>query len=120
MNELLSRINNYMKVKGLKQVDIANKSGLSIGYISKVLNGKKSISYNFLNALSDLTGESLDFWLNGTDEKCENNTLSLLIDAFIADGTIKPDGSYDEKTLNVFISLINKEISDKLKCKEQK
>ncbi|NFH70807.1 helix-turn-helix transcriptional regulator [Clostridium botulinum] len=117
MNDISNRINEYIKVNGIKQVDIANKAGLSVGFVSKIINGKKPVSNTFLKALSEMTGKSVHYFMFGEDEYKGLASLNYLIDKFISDGTIKEDGNFDDKTLDVLVALMKKEISDKLKNK---
>jgi transcriptional regulator with XRE-family HTH domain len=117
MNDISNRISAYMKLNGIKQIDIANKAGLSIGFISKVVNGKKPVSNTFLQALSEISGKSIHYWLFGTDEYIGLASLNKLIDTFIDNEDIKEDGTYDEDIEKILKTMLNKEIKDKLRDK---
>jgi predicted transcriptional regulator len=47
-------LKNYLKDNGIKNKFIAQKIGLSEGMISYFINGKKNLSSNRLNSISDI------------------------------------------------------------------
>ncbi|APF23606.1 helix-turn-helix domain-containing protein [Clostridium butyricum] len=120
MNDVCERISTYMKINGIKQVDIATKAGLSIGFVSKIVNGKKPVSNTFLQALSEMTGKSVHYWLFGTDDYVGLASLNKLIDTFIDSGQIKDDGTYDKDIEKILKTMLDKEIKDKIKKEAQR
>lgn len=119
MNDICERINSYIKTNGIKQVDIAKKSGLSIGFVSQVINGKKTASNTFLQALSDITGKSVHYWLFGNEEYEGLSSLNMLIETFIKTGQIRNDGTYDDDIASILKTMLDKEIRDKLRDKKK-
>ena len=108
-------IKKYMKENGIKQVDIVKSGGLSEGYVSKIINGKMPVTYSFIQAFSDATGKSTNYWLFGEDKYNGLASLNKLVDTFIEDGDIKEDGSFDKEIETILLTMLRKEIKDKLK-----
>lgn len=119
MNDVYDRISTYMKLNGIKQIDIASKAGLSVGFVSKIINGKKPVSNTFLQALSEITGKSVHYWLFGTDEYVAFSSLNKVVNTFIEDGSIKDDGTYGKDIELILKTMLDKEIRDKLKIKKE-
>lgn len=118
MDKTLTNIKAYLKEKGIKQIDIANKGGFTKGFVSNVLNGKTPMSSSFLQTISELTGKSVHFWLFGEDEYRGLASLNKLIDTLIQTGEIKKDGTYDKEIALILKTMLDKEIRVKLQKKK--
>ena len=114
----LERLKNYMSVSNIKQIDIINKNkSLSKGYVSMVVNGKRQPNTEFLNALSQLSGKSINWWLHGKDDYDNLYSLNTLLDFFIDNGSIDRNGNMDDETKDIIDTMLKKEIRVKLQKK---
>ena len=113
----VDRLEQYMKDNNLKQIDIANMSGLSRRARSNILNGNRNTNEKLLVSLSKHSGKTINWWLNGKDEYDNLYTLNEMINLFISNGTIKEDGNIDEDTMNILTTMLKKEINVKLDAK---
>lgn len=111
----IDRLKEFMEQTGLKQIDIANKTGMSRGSISNILSGKRTPNEKVLTELSKISGKSINWWLFGEDEYVGLASLNMLVDTFIKNGDIKPDGTYDDKIEIILHTMLDKEIRDKIK-----
>lgn len=57
-------IADVLDERGLTQVELAARTGVTPAYISKVISGKKNISANFAMSLEYALGVPKSFWLN--------------------------------------------------------
>ncbi|AGX43994.1 helix-turn-helix domain-containing protein [Clostridium saccharobutylicum] len=110
-----NRLKIWMKENGIKQIDIADKANVTKGYVSNVATGKIPPSNTLVQALSEMSGKSVHWWLFGENEYKGLASLNTLIDTFIKSGDIKQDGTYDEKIKIILHTMLDKEISNKLK-----
>ncbi len=65
MNEFATRLNSLMAEKGLRQVDIATRTGINKGRISRWMNGGNIPSGENLAKLANALGVSSDYLLSG-------------------------------------------------------
>ena len=108
-----------MKNSDIKQKDILNKNySLSKSYVSMVVNGKRQPNTEFLNAISELSGKSINWWLHGVDNYDNLYSLNSLIDFFINNNSIKENGDMDEETRKILYTMLEKEIRVKLNNKK--
>lgn len=114
----LERLNKYMEDNNLRQIDLAQKCNMNKSYISGVLSDKRTPNIEFLTALSNMSGKSINWWLYGTEQRENLYALNKLIDMFIADGDIKENEEIDPETLGMLHTMLEKEI--KLKFKNKK
>lgn len=117
--EFEERLKQWMNENKIKQIDIANKAGVNKSYISAVVHGKSSPSENLINVLCDMSGRSSHWWLFGKDENDNLDALNALVNLFISTGEIKTDGTYDDKIKTILITMLDKEIRDKLNQKNK-
>lgn len=114
----LERLKTYMNDNNVKQIDIINNDkSLSKGYVSMVVNGKRQPNTEILNALSQLSGKSINWWLHGVEKYDNLYSLNELIDFFIDNGSIDKDGNMDSETKEIINTMLKKEIRVKLKKK---
>ena len=117
--DFLDRLTAYMKDSDIKQKDILNKNdSLSKSYVSMVVNGKRQPNTEFLNAISELSGKSINWWLHGVDNYDNLYSLNSLIDFFINNNSIKENGDMDEETRKILYTMLEKEIRVKLNNKK--
>ena len=117
--EFLERLIAYMKDTNVKQIDIINKDkSLSKGYVSMVVNGKRQPNTEFLNALSELNGKSINWWLHGVDSYDNLYSLNELLNFFIDNGSIDENGNMDIETKDIIDTMLKKEIRVKLQNKK--
>ena len=57
-------IADVLEERGLTQVELAARTGVTPAYISNVISGKKNISANFAMSLEYALGVPKSFWLN--------------------------------------------------------
>lgn len=115
----LERLTSYMKDNKVKQIDIISKNmSLTKGYVSMVVNGKRQPNTEFLNALSELSGKSINWWLHGVENYDNLYSLNELLDFFIENGSIDKDGNMDEETKDMIDTMLKKEIRVKLQNKK--
>lgn len=62
---ILSNLNDYFKVHGLRQTDISTITGTLLPEVNRVLNGKKPIGRTFAMRLAEHFGLSLQYLLGG-------------------------------------------------------
>jgi len=110
----LERLRKYVSENNIKQVDIAKRANISRSNISNVLGGRRQPSEELLTALSEMSGKSINWWLNGSDEYDKLYSLNSLLDFFIENGDIKKDGSMDDETRQIIHTMLEKEIRVKL------
>ena len=113
--DFVDRLLEYMKENNLKQTDIAKLSGLSRGAISNIISRNRGANDKLLQALSNNSGRSINWWLDGCEDYNNLYSLNKLIDLFIEDGSIKEDGSMDDETWQMLCTMLRKEINVKLK-----
>lgn len=109
------RLKIWMKENGIKQVDIADKANVTKGYVSNVSTGKIPPSNTLIQALSEMSGKSVHWWLFGEDEYKGLASLNALIDTFIKSGDIRQDGTYEKEIEKILHTMLDKEIRDKIK-----
>jgi len=68
-DKLRKKIKELMKMKGYKQKDLVEKSGLTQVYISYFLTGKRNIGFDALNKIAQALGVSVAELLETRDEK---------------------------------------------------
>ncbi|MBE6071080.1 MAG: helix-turn-helix transcriptional regulator [Clostridium butyricum] len=112
--EFEERLKKWIYDNKIKQVDIANRAGVNKSYVSAIVNGKCVPSNNFIEALSEMSGKSAHWWLFGKDKNDSLDALNALVNLFISTGEIKTDGTYDEKIKTILVTMLDKEIKDKL------
>lgn len=113
----IERLNSVMKEQNIKQKDITEKLGITKGYVSRVCNGAKRPSTEFINAISELTGKSTHWLLFGKEEYDNLDSLNMYINTCIEKGLIDKDGNMTPKTRNAINALLDSEIDDKLQRK---
>lgn len=113
--DFVDRLLEYMNENNLKQADIAKLSGLSRGAISNIISRNRGANDKLLQALSNRSGRSINWWLDGSEDYNNLYSLNKLIDMFIEDGSIGKDGEIDEETWQVLCTMLRKEIIVKLK-----
>ncbi|NMF06299.1 helix-turn-helix domain-containing protein [Clostridium beijerinckii] len=114
----LERLNKYMEDNKLRQIDLAQKCNMNKSYISGVLSDKRTPNIEFLTALSNMSGKSINWWLYGTEQRENLAALNELIELFMANGDIKEDGTYDDDTFEMLRTMMNKEIKVKAQNKK--
>ena len=111
------RLKEWIQNNGIKQTEIAEKAGVTCGYVSSVVNGRKPPSENILNALIEMSGKYSTWWLFGKDDYDNLDSLNALINTFIKTGQIRSDGSMDDEIREILITMLEKEIRVKLENK---
>jgi len=78
------------------QVKFARELGISNGNIGNLESGKRMPSKKMLIKLSEHSGKSLSYWMDGIDEYEAPNTVDLVIDKMIVKGLIIDTNISDE------------------------
>lgn len=115
MDGFYKRLIEYMEQNNLRQIDLVEKCNMSKSFISGIINNKRTPNVEFLTELSKFSGKSINWWLFGRDEYIGLSSLNVLVDTFIKNGDIKPDGTYDKAIGDILKTMLDKEIRDKLK-----
>lgn len=68
LSEVGSRIKKARKSKGISQVELADKLGISVSHISNIENGKKNVGLDIFIDITDALDISADWLLNGTSD----------------------------------------------------
>jgi transcriptional regulator with XRE-family HTH domain len=113
----LDRLNKYMEENKLRQVDLVQRCKMNKSFISGILSDKRTPNIEFLTALSEMSGKSINWWLYGAEKRENLYALNELIDFFIDNGDIDEEGNYNDDTFKVLHNMLNKEIRDKTKSK---
>ena len=112
------RITKYMREEGINQTKLALLLDINRSYLSQVIGGLKPPSQNLIVKLAKVSGKSVNYWLHGKNEYDNLYSLNKLIDMFIDEGAIKPNGSYDDDIKDILFKMLNKEIKIKLENKK--
>ena len=59
------RIHEIRKERDLSQMDLADKTGLSVSYVSMIENGRRKVSLDTLICIANILGVTVDELLNG-------------------------------------------------------
>ena len=59
------RIHEIRKERDLSQMDLADKTGLSVSYVSMIENGRRKVSLDALIRIANILGVTVDELLNG-------------------------------------------------------
>ena len=81
--DFVDRLLEYMNENNLKQTDIAKLSGLSRGAVSNIISRNRGANDKLLQALSNNSGRSINWWLDGCEDYNNLYSLNRLIDLFI-------------------------------------
>lgn len=108
------RISDLMEENDIKQKDIVDKLNVSKGYVSRMCNGSKTPSNEFIELLSSMTGKSIHYIRFGKEEYDNLDSLNTLINLLIKKNLIKPDGSMDDDTKKIIDTMLKQEIKIKL------
>ena len=110
MINFVGRLKKYMEETNIKQIDLAQRTGMSRGSISNIMSGKRTPSEKLLVELSKMSGKTINWWLFGTEEYRNLSSLEMLITNLIKTGEIDEAGNYDEEIKEILVRLMNKEI----------
>ena len=116
---IIGRINNYLESNHMSKSDLAKIANVSKSYVTMLLKGERAINIEILKALSELSGKSIDWWLHGTDQYLNLQSLNDLIDTFIENGYIKSDCSMEAEYKIMLDTMLLKEINLKLQKKNE-
>lgn len=86
--EIRLRLFNYLKSKGVKQVDFARKTGYSAGQTNAFFKGKANLSERVLSTISSAFSLS-EVWIRtgeGSPEAAEGQHSDPSIEAIVAEG----------------------------------
>ena len=53
----------------MNQIEAAKKAGITQGFLSLLLNGKRKMPWDIAKKLSELTGTEPAFWFEATEDK---------------------------------------------------
>jgi len=102
-------IADVLEERGLTQVELAARTGVTPAYISNVISGKKNISANFAMSLEYALGVPKSFWLN----------LQANYDAELLEYNEEHTITEEEKNVRKKLSEIIKYLRDTLKIPEK-
>lgn len=117
-----NRLEKWMDETETKQVDIyrKGKNKFTKAYVSMVKQGKREPNQELLTTLSDMSGKSVNWWINGKDDYESWYALKELCNMFFDNGMISEDGEMNETARNTIISMVEKEIRDLAKKRKNK
>ncbi len=73
------RIREIREAKRLTQDQLAEKTGISKGFLSDVENGKRNVSSEYLLRIANVLNASVDYLLRGTTESQSGNREPIVI-----------------------------------------
>jgi len=85
MDTIADRIKKLRKDNKLTQKELGDKVGVHANTISMYEQGNRRVSSDMLNKMSDIFGVSVDFILNGKEDKKEKTIYSSLDESLIND-----------------------------------
>lgn len=112
--DFLERLENYMNKNNVRQADIVKRGNgkFTKGYMSNVINGKRSPNIELLTTLSEMSNNSINWWIFGKDDYQWFDSLAMLVKKAINDGEIQKDKDIPNKTLKILHAMLDKELED--------
>jgi transcriptional regulator with XRE-family HTH domain len=72
-----SRVADIRASNGMLQKDLADKAGISVGFLSEVENGRRTPGAEVLLRIADALGASLDYLLRGEEAQPKPKPLTI-------------------------------------------
>lgn len=57
-------LEEFMRLRGMTQVELADRMGLTVQTLNRILQGEEPITYEIANKLGDVTDYPAQFWNN--------------------------------------------------------
>lgn len=90
------RIREIREAKHLTQDQLAEKTGISKGFLSDVENGKRNISSEYLLRIANALNASLDYLLRGASDASAGGRESIVIPQELSEAAERLRLSYSE------------------------
>jgi transcriptional regulator with XRE-family HTH domain len=90
------RIREIRETKRLTQDQLAEKTGISKGFLSDVENGKRNISSEYLLRIANALNASVDYLLRGTTESLSSNREPIVIPPELSAAAERLDLTYSQ------------------------
>jgi transcriptional regulator with XRE-family HTH domain len=90
------RIREIRETKRLTQDQLAEKTGISKGFLSDVENGKRNVSSEYLLRIANALNASVDFLLRGTTDTTAANREPIVIPPELSAAAERLDLSYSQ------------------------
>jgi transcriptional regulator with XRE-family HTH domain len=90
------RIREIREAKRLTQDQLAEKTGISKGFLSDVENGKRNVSSEYLLRIANALNASVDYLLRGTTESPAGNREPIVIPPELSAAAERLDLSYSQ------------------------
>lgn len=118
MNFKGERIKELRKEKGLSQIQLAAKTGISRSVIGMVESGKQKGGRDFNNAMSKFFDVSIDYLEGNSDKrKSKEGLIDNFIKFLVENGTIEDENNIDPATEELILNMIKSEVK---KIKEER
>lgn len=88
------RIREIRETKKLTQDHLADKAGISKGFLSEIENGKRNVSSEYLLRIANALCASLDYLLRGTTDTPNGNKEPVVIPPELSEAAEKLNLSY--------------------------
>ena|SRR5271163_604588 len=90
------RIREIREAKRLTQDQLAEKTGISKGFLSDVENGKRNVSSEYLLRIANALNASVDYLLRGTTDSPAGNREPIVIPPELSAAAERLDLSYSQ------------------------
>ena len=90
------RIREIREAKRLTQDQLAEKTGISKGFLSDVENGKRNVSSEYLLRIANALSASVDYLLRGTAESPAGNREPIVIPQELSAAAERLELSYSQ------------------------
>lgn len=115
-----NKLKEVRKELGLTQEQLAKRLGVSRSYIGDIETGRlKGTNVQLISKLADLSGKSMEYFLDKDVEVKQYDILDSAIDMLIDKNMIDKEGSIvDDTAKNILLEILKKEIKLKLESKK--
>jgi len=115
-----NKLKEVRKELGLTQEQLAKRLGVSRSYIGDIETGRlKGTNVQLISKLADLSGKSMEYFLDKNVEVKQYDILDSAIDMLIDKNMIDKEGNIvDDTAKNILLEILKKEIKLKLESKK--
>lgn len=116
---LKDKVKEIRKEMNLTQEEFAKKLGISRSYYCDIERGRlKGTNVKIISKLSDVTGKSMEYFLDKDIEVKQYDILDSALDMLIDKNLIDSEGNFlDQTSHNIVMDILKKEIQLKYSLK---
>lgn len=117
----IEKLKQFRKETELTQQQLADKLGVARTLITQMETGSMQPNIKFVTKLAKYSGKSIGFWLDRSFDRIYKtyDNLDILLNTLITAGMVKEDGKIDEVCTKLVMTILEKEIRNKLKYNEE-